>query len=38
MSDKRANADVNPFAPSPLERRKKVKELIAQTVLGAVAV
>ncbi|MBN1396381.1 MAG: phosphate ABC transporter permease PstA [Pirellulales bacterium] len=28
----------NPFAPSPLENRKKIKETIAQWILGAVAV
>ncbi len=27
----------NPFAPSPLERRKKIKETIARYVLGAIA-
>ena len=27
----------NPFAPSPLERRKKIKEWIARCVLGAIA-
>jgi phosphate transport system permease protein len=27
----------NPFAPSPLERRKKTKEMIARCVLGAIA-
>lgn len=37
MSDDQVRANPNPFAPSPLEKRKKTKETIAQSVLGAIS-